>query len=234
MKLLALIPARGGSKRLPGKNIRQLGDKPLIAWSIGLALDIADITTVLVSTDDQAIADVAVAASAQVPWLRPTELASDTASSVDMALHALGWYESQYGAVDGLLLLQPTSPFRSRDSVIEAISKYRGNGHRSVISVCPASFNPAWSYHRDHGRLVPLRLDTSALESPTASETVYEVSGSIYLISPAELRERRAFVTPDTAAVIVDNPAESIDIDTHWDWMVAEAALAAGLHRQQG
>ena len=108
MRILALIAARGGSKRLPGKNMRLLGGKPLIIWSIDVAKNIPDICDILVSTDDPAIAAVCTEAGAYVPWLRPAELSTDTASPVDVALHALDWYRAKKGSVDGLLLLQPT------------------------------------------------------------------------------------------------------------------------------
>ena len=118
MKILALITARGGSKRILRKNIRPLGGKPLIVWSINIAKDIAEIVDILVSTDDPKISEVAKNAGAMVPWLRPPELATDTASPVDVCLHALEWYEKENGKIDGLMLLQPTSPFRSRDTIL--------------------------------------------------------------------------------------------------------------------
>ena len=113
MKILALVTARGGSVRLPGKNLRQLGGKPLINWSIEIAQDIPEICEILVSTDNESIADISREAGALVPWLRPQEVSTNEPSSVDVALHTLNWYEAEKGIVDGLLLLQPTSPFRS-------------------------------------------------------------------------------------------------------------------------
>lgn len=109
MRVLALIPARGQSKRVPGKNKRALGGKPLICWSIDCAQEIEAICDVLVSTDDPEIAAIATAAGASVPWMRPSDLATDTATSVDVALHALDWYERENGIVDGLLLLDRKS-----------------------------------------------------------------------------------------------------------------------------
>ena len=114
MKVLALIPARGGSKRVPGKNVRDLAGKPLIIWTLDAVRGVEGIVDVLVSTDDPGIAAVASSAGARVPWLRPAHLATDIAGSVDVALHALDWFEMQHGTVDALLLLQPTSPLRRR------------------------------------------------------------------------------------------------------------------------
>lgn len=95
MRILALITARGGSKRLPGKNIKLLGEKPLVIWSIDVLRDITEISDILVSTDDPKIADICRKAGAYVPWLRPSELSSDSSSSVDVAIHALDWYEEK-------------------------------------------------------------------------------------------------------------------------------------------
>ena len=133
MRILAFITARGGSKRLPGKNIRSLGGNPLIVWSIEVAKDISDICDILVSTDDSAIAETAKDAGALVPWLRPEELATDTAKSADVCLHGLEWYESEKGRVDGLLLLQPTSPFRTRETVLRGIELFRKNQYQYVF-----------------------------------------------------------------------------------------------------
>ena len=95
MRILALIPARGGSKRLPGKNMRQLGGKPLLTWSIDVVKDAPEICDILVSTDDDKIAEIARNANALVPWLRPADLARDKSSSEAVALHALDWYEKE-------------------------------------------------------------------------------------------------------------------------------------------
>ena len=133
MKILALILARGGSKRLPGKNIRCLGGKPLIVWSIDVTKHIPEICDILVSTDDPAIAAVSKGAGALVPWLRPPELATDTATSVDAALHALDWYEADKGKVDGLLLLQPTSPFRTKETVMRGIAFFKNHNNLQVL-----------------------------------------------------------------------------------------------------
>ncbi len=127
MRILAVIPARGGSKRLPRKNIRPLGGIPLIFWSINAAKGISEICDILVSTDDPEIAEVTKNTGALVPWLRPRELATDTAQSVDVCLHALEWYEKEKGKVDGLMLLQPTSPFRTRGSILRGIELFDKN-----------------------------------------------------------------------------------------------------------
>ena len=121
MKILALVLARGGSKRLPRKNSLPLGGKPLIQWSIDAAKGVEHIIDVMVSTDDKDIANISREGGALVPWLRPAHLATDESSSAESALHAVDWYESEKGPIDGLLLLQPTSPFRSKAMIKKGI-----------------------------------------------------------------------------------------------------------------
>lgn len=222
MRILALITARGGSKRLPGKNIRILGGKPLIIWSIDAAKDLPGICDILVSTDDSAIAAVCTAAGAYVPWLRSTALSTDTASSVDVALHALDWYEAEKGAVDGLLLLQPTSPFRTRATVQRGIELFTKHGRQPVLGVSPTHDHPMWTLKMDGDYLVPFMsehgIGTRSQDLPPA----YVVNGSLYLISPANLRACRSFVGSRTIPLLIESPQEAVDIDTAWDFKIAE------------
>lgn len=222
MKILALIPARGGSKRLPGKNIRNLGGKPLIVWSIDAVKDIPEICDVLVSTDDPAIASVANTAGGSVPWLRPAELATDTASSVDVAIHALDWYETEKGAVDGILLLQPTSPFRTKETICKGIELFRKNKKHLVLGVSPTPAHPMWTLKIADGQLVPFMpnhgLEVRSQDLPPA----YIVNGSFYLSSPDDLRARRFFTAMKSIPLVIENPAEALDIDTPWDFKIAE------------
>ena len=155
LKILALIPARGGSKRILGKNIRPLGGRSLILWSIDAAKEISEICNIMVSTDDPATAEIARNAGVLVPWLRPAELASDTATSVDVALHALDWYEKEKGMVDGLLLLQPTSPFRSRETIERGIWLFHQHHFRTVIGVSPATSHPMWCFRIEGDQMKP-------------------------------------------------------------------------------
>lgn len=222
MKILALIVARGGSKRLPGKNIRMLGGKPLIVWSIDVAKDIPEICDILVSTDDRSIAAVCQANGALVPWLRPDELATDTASSVDAALHALDWYEGEYGAVDGLLLLQPTSPFRKKESMHKGIELFMKNNLQTIMGVSPLHAHPMWALKKEGDYLVPF-LDSHEFEMRSQDlPPVYAVNGSFYLISSNELKANRSFIGNKTLPLLTESQEESLDIDTEWDFRIAE------------
>lgn len=217
-----LIPARSGSKRVPGKNIRSLCGRPLIVWSIQTAKAIPEVCDILVSTDDPAIAEVAREAGAQVPWLRPFEIATDTASSEDVALHALDWYEGENGDVDGLLLLQPTSPFRRRETIDRGIQLFRQHHYRSVVGVSPAGSHPMWCFKIEGTMLKPFMVGGLHLRSQDLPPA-YVINGAFYLLTPDELRQGRSFYNDTTLPLIIDRQEESIDIDTERDWKMAEA-----------
>jgi N-acylneuraminate cytidylyltransferase len=214
--------ARGGSKRLPGKNIRILGDKPLIVWSIDAAKDIPEICDILISTDDKDIATVCEAAGAYVPWLRPSHLATDTSSSVDSALHALDWYEEKKGKVDGLLLLQPTSPFRTKKTVLRGIELFRNNSLKTVVGISPAHTHPMWTLKMEDGLLVPFMSKSGFGIRSQDLPPAFEVNGSFYLIRPTLLRERRSFMAGEVVPLLIESPQEALDIDTDWDFRVGE------------
>lgn len=226
MKILALIPARGGSKRLPGKNIKSLGGLPLIAWTIRAAQESGCCVDVLVSTDDSAIAEVARQHGASVPWIRPKEFSTDTASSVDMAIHAIDAYEMENSPIDGLLLLQPTSPFRSVDSIRKAVALFtEGQACYPIVSVSPASSHPAWCFRATNMGIEPF-LGWAALEHRSQDlEPAWMLNGSIYLISPVRLRTDRTFLTKDVRPLVIDKPGEVIDVDTPNDFKLCELFL---------
>lgn len=225
MRILAVIPARAGSKRLPGKNIRELGGKPLIVWSIEVAGAVPEVCDILVSTDAPSIAAVCAAAGAMVPWLRPSELASDTAASIDVVLHALNWYEAEHGAVDGVLLLQPTSPFRRIASVRQGVELFARHGGQGVLGVSPSPAHPLWMFKLENGHLLPY-LDPSGLGTRSQDlPPAYVVNGAFYLSSPAQLRAQRSFIGATTVPLMIDSPEEALDIDTAWDWTLAETVL---------
>ena len=206
-----------------------LGPKPLVVWSLEAARNVPEICDILVSTDDPTIAAVCKEAGALVPWLRPAELATDTAGSVGVALHALDWYEATNGVVDGLLLLQPTSPFRTAETVRKGIALFEGNGQVPVVGVSAAAAHPMWTFRLESGYLTPFipgsGLETRSQDLPAA----YAVNGSFYLLSPKTLRENKSFFGPQISALIVDSDIEALDIDTALDWVIAEAIIQRGL-----
>lgn len=227
MKILALIPARGGSKRLPKKNVRHLGGKPLIVWSIQAAKALPEVIAALVSTDDPEIATYAEDAGALVLGLRPSELATDTALSVDVAIHALDGYERKYGPVDGLLLLQPTSPFRNLARLQAGLALFVANPDCSVIGVSPVGTHPFWCFRLDGAEMRPFfeggGLHLRSQDLPPA----YAINGAFYLAPAHILRESHSLYAQNLLPLVMDAPAECIDIDTEQDWQAAEQILAA-------
>jgi len=236
LRLLALIPARGGSKRLPRKNVLPLADRPLIVWTIDAARRSGVCLDLLVSTDDPEIADVARAAGALVPWLRPAELATDTAGSAGVVTHALAWYESEHGPVDAVLLLQPTSPFRSVASIRGAVSLYEGQAGSSrhpVVSMSPAATPPAWTFSLGDDGLQPsLGWDLLQRRSQDLPPT-WALNGALYVIPADEARAALPIVRPGVLPYLMSDPHECLDIDTPDDWLLAThwAAGVPAAHR---
>ena len=207
MRILALIPARGGSKRLPGKNVLPLGGKPLIVWTIDLAKNIPEICDILVSTDDEVIAEVSKNAGAYVPW------------------HALSWYESEKGPVDGILLLQPTSPFRTQDTVRRGIALFRQHNKVSVLGVSPAHQHPMWTLKMEGDYMVPFIKNHGLEKRSQDLPPAYNVNGCYYLVTPVDLRTNHSFVSSKIVPLIIEVPQESLDIDNEWDFKMAKFIL---------
>lgn len=185
-----------------------------------------EVSAIIVSTDDPEIAAIALRAGASVPGLRPAALATDTASSVDVAVHVLDQYESEHGPVNGVLLLQPTSPFRSRVNMQAGISLFVKHPECSVVGVSPAVTHPLWCFRLDGGNLQPFveggGLHLRSQELPPA----YSVNGAFYLVSTDILRNSHSLYAPETLPLMMESTAELIDIDTEQDWQRAEQLLA--------
>ncbi len=218
-RILALIPARGGSKGIPGKNIRMMAGKPLIAYTIGAALRCEEIDRVVVSTDSREIADVAVQYGAEVPCLRPEKLSGDTAKTIDAVLHMLRFLEEKKEFYDYLVLLQPTSPLRTEKEISEAIKLAYRSG-RDVAAVSPVQDSPILIRSMgESGELFPL-LETDSTVRRQDMPKYYRVNGSIYVNRVANLSGMTS---------LNDNPLgycmeqrHSVDIDEEIDFMAAE------------
>jgi CMP-N,N'-diacetyllegionaminic acid synthase len=222
VSVLALIPARGGSKGIPRKNIMPIAGRPLIAWTIAAALA-ARVDAVVVSTDDAEIADAARAAGATVPFLRPAALAADDTPGIDPVLHAL----DELPGFDTVLLLQPTSPLRSTADIDAALALKAATAAPSVVSVSEPATHPYWVYAiGPDGRMVPL-IDQQKAPRRQDLPAVHALNGALYLADSAWLQSGRRFVDANTRAFIMP-PERSVDIDTPLDWLIAEALLTAG------
>ncbi len=229
MKILALIPARGGSKGIPKKNIKKLGGKELIRYSIELGLACTMIDQVVVSTDDEAIADVSRQAGASVPFLRPAALADDRSPTIDTVIHALQFFEAKGQIFDAVCLLQATSPFRTQEELHSAIQQFEQKQADSLISVreVPHVYNPHWVFKPTE--------DGQFLKIATGEETIisrrqdlpkaFHRDGAIY-ISKKEviLKERSLYGRKVAHYLMTDSP--NINIDSMEDWKLAEQEIA--------
>lgn len=219
--ILVVIPARGGSKGLPGKNIRVLCGKPLICYSIDIARSITDDANICVSTDDPKIIETVEAYGCKVPFVRPAEYATDTATTNDVLIHALSYYERLGRKYDKILLLQPTSPLRTVAQVNEAISLYKADMDM-VVSVTP-SHAPSVLCEENGDGYVNLVYNKKGLGRQALSD-FYEFNGAIYVINVKALKEKG--LGNFTKRVKYVMPKESsIDIDDIYDFMLVESIL---------
>lgn len=226
-RLLAIIPARGGSKRLPGKNVLRLAGKPLIQWTIDAARQSGMCADLLVSTDDPIIADTARNGGAMVPWLRPAHLATDTSDSASVIRHAVAWYEEHHGLVDAVLLLQPTSPFRSADSIMAAVAQYRQQNEEStspLVSVSPAEAHPAWTFtlNGSGNRMTPVMGWEPLRQRSQDLVPAYSLNGALYIIPAKDIRNGLPIIRRGVIPFIMTDNKECLDIDTAEDWEIAE------------
>ncbi len=221
--VLFLVPARGGSRRVPGKNLRRVAGIPLVGHAVRTArLAAASVPNgphaVVCSTDDETIADVATAWGGDVPFMRPDHLASDDATSVDVALHALSWLEAAGRRFRAIALLQPTSPLTDPADLRAAIERFDRSDGYGVVSV--ARTHPA-GWHVESGpeddRIVPIdRLDAGLL-----------LTGAFYVVDPATLRRTGGFIEAGRTIGWPVAPERSVDIDLESDMVMAEATAAA-------
>ncbi|WP_375598341.1 cytidylyltransferase domain-containing protein [Devosia sp. Naph2] len=222
MSTLAIIPARGGSKRLPGKNIRPFAGTPLIAWSIRFAQAYPGFDRVAVSTDSTEIAAVSAAAGTEVTRLRPVHLATDTATTISVVLDVLTHEASEGRRYDTVALLQPTSPMRLARRWDEAFALLEDPGLDAVIGVSPVRTHPFHTFTFGSGALVPLHDRETLKQRSQDLPMVVAVAGNLYLARTSALVSHQTFFPKSTAGVLCDEPFETIDIDDELDWIVAE------------
>lgn len=227
MKVLYIIPARGGSKGIPRKNIKEMCGKPLIQYSIEVALGLAqDPQHVIVSTEDEEIA--AVATECGVPdqgYRRPEQLATDTAGSREMMLHAMDWARAKGIDFDTIVLLQPTSPLRTKEDVAECLALY-GPGVDMVVSVSESADNPYYNlFESDSEGILHISKGDGHYTRRQDAPKVYAYNGAVYVIRPESLKAmpmgdfktRKPYVMPRE---------RSIDLDTPLDWTIAESIMS--------
>jgi len=228
--VLAIVPARGGSKGLPGKNKRILHGKPLVAWPIGTAIQASGVDKVLCSTDDPEISDIASAYGADVPFLRPDRLASDTASSIDVILHAVDYLASAGENYDYIVLLEPTSPLTSSADVDTALARLhaRRADADSIVGISKVeSTHPEYDVRlAADGRISPyMAPDFKSLKRRQEIEPLHFLEGSLYISCTAALQRERSFYHGRTLGYEVPR-WKSIEIDELLDFLLVETLLA--------
>jgi len=224
MNLLALIPARGGSKGVPRKNIKSLHGKPLIGWSIDAAKKSRFIDKVVVSTEDDEIAAIARDLGAEIPFMRPIELAADDTPGIAPVMHAI----ENLPEFDWVILLQPTSPLRTAEDIDEIVRFCIEHDAPSAVSVYEVDKHPYLMYQRDETeRLQPLLADKPDITRRQDLPPVYALNGALYLARIDWLKERQSLIGQETLGYVM-SPESSADIDTPLDWQWVEFLIEQG------
>lgn len=225
---IAVITARGGSKGIPGKNLKPMCGRPMIAWTIEAAQRAEGLSRILISTDDAEIARVCADLGAEVPFLRPARLATDTASHLEVFDHLMDWLEETQSVPEHLVLLQPTSPLRTAQDISGGLEVARSRGADAVIGVSEIGVHTAHPW-------LAKKIDTNGvltpfMEAPTKDlrrqnlPHAYAINGALYINRFASIRRDRSFVPP--GAIAYPMPLErSVDVDTPLDFFIAEQLL---------
>lgn len=224
MKTLYVIPARGGSKGIPHKNIKPLAGKPLIGYSIDVARQLAADNDICLTTDDPEIAATAESMGLNVPFLRPASLATDTCGTYEVLIHALDFYRDRGIDYDTLVLLQPTSPMRTADDVRAAMALYSPDIDM-VVTVKEAASNPYYNcYETDNDGFLHISKGDGGYTRRQDAPKVWEYNGAVYVINVESLR--RMPLSAFTRRRMSVMPAErSVDLDTPVDWLIAEKLI---------
>ncbi len=226
--VFGVIPARGGSKGLPGKNLKTLGRLPLIGHAVASAREARRLTRFIVSTDSAAIADEARRHGAEVPFVRPAELASDQAGMVPVLQHAVRWLEAGGGPRPDLVVtLQPTSPFRVGADIDATIAKVVETGAESAQTIVEASYHPFFMKTLDGDRTVALFPDGHKYVRRQDAPPVYQPSGAVYVTRYDVLMRDGHVLGKDNRGIVMGFEA-SVNVDTEWDFLLAELILSRG------
>ncbi len=224
MKVLALIPARGGSKGIPGKNIKPLAGRPLIEYTIAAARKSGLLTDIILSTDSIDIARVAEKAGAEVPYLRPEFLALDATPTIEVVVHAVDFLHKAGRDYDAVCLLQPTCPFRTDGFIDQAIVRFLESGYDSLVSVLPLpeKYNPHWVFEESGNHLLkPATGESEIISRRQNLPPAYYRDGSVYLTRISVITEMHSLYGRSISYIVSDQTFH-INIDNPEDWLKAE------------
>lgn len=224
--ILAIIPARGGSKGIPGKNIKLLGGKPLLEYTVESARESRLLSRVILSSEDPTIIEVAKSLGLEVPFVRPAHLATDSSGTLEVVVHALNELAKQGEVYDAVCLLQPTTPFRDSGSIDEAISKFMELNSDSLLSVreVPKEFNPHWVFEPDEKGFLNIATgEKEIIKRRQELPKAYFRDGSIYITRVDVIQNNSLY--GNRIGYIVSKGERYINLDTPGDWERAEALL---------
>ncbi len=229
-EVVALIPARGGSKGLPRKNILEMAGKPLIAWSIIQAKQSDIIDRVVVSTDDKEITEIADSFGAEIPFVRPKELATDEAKGLDVILHALRWFKEHGQTADIITVLQPTSPLRLPADIDNSLDFFLEREADAVVSVCKTEHHPYWSNVLPEDKCMKdfIRNDVDKKNREELPE-YYRLNGAIFIAKADFMIQNESYYGDNTYAYVMPED-RSIDIDSHLDFRLAGLLMENRIH----
>lgn len=228
MRVLGLIPARGGSKGVPRKNIKLLGDKPLIQYTIAAALASGAIDEIMVSTEDAEIAEVAKKVGAQVPFIRPKVLAGDKSPTIDTIVHVLEEYQKLGNSFDAVCLLQATNPLRSADTIRKSIEMFKATDADCLLSVreVPHEFNPHWTFKEDRksNLLYIATGEKNIIRRRQELPKAFYRDGAIYLTKTKVILEQKSLYGERISYINLEGEPH-VNIDTMKDWELAEQLI---------
>jgi CMP-N-acetylneuraminic acid synthetase len=227
IEVLGIIPARGGSKGIPRKNLTSLAGKQLIQYTFDAALHSKELDSLLLSTDDQEIAEAGRKAGVDVPFMRPASLAGDTTPMLAVVQHALEHMEGQGSRVDAVMVLQPTSPLRTSTHIDEAIRLYQSTMPSGVVSVCEVKEHPYELVALEAGHLRRSFERPAAMSRRQDYPAYYYVNGAIYLVSREAVAKERSLIPPGSVPYVMDR-RDSLDVDEALDLQLVECLLTKG------
>jgi CMP-N,N'-diacetyllegionaminic acid synthase len=226
MRILGIIPARGGSKGIPGKNIKLLGGKPLIKYTQDSAMKSKNLIRVILSSEDSTIIEIARKMGLKVPFIRPEEFSRDNTPSIEVIKHALRYFSDQGENYDAICLLQPTTPFRNDKLIDEAILKFIDGEYDSLISVreIPPEFNPHWAFEDNEGTLKIATGEIDPIKRRQELPKAYHRDGAIYLTKTEVILNSNSLLG-NKIGYIDTTGQDYVNLDTPEDWKRAEEIL---------
>tara|TARA_B100000686_G_C16722701_1_gene935897 strand:- start:58 stop:741 length:684 start_codon:yes stop_codon:yes gene_type:complete len=222
MKILAIITARKNSKRLRKKNKILLNKKKLIEHTFLVAKKSKQFKKILLSTDDKDLIKLSKKYNILAPWIRPKSLSTDTAPSYKVVLHAYYWFKRKFGQVDGIFILQPTSPFRKVETINNMIKIFKKNRKKSVISVSKCDEHPEWMIKLKNNKIVPFISNKNFTKPSQLLKKLYKLNGVGYLIAPPVLEKEKTLIPKNSIPYLNLSKIESLDINDSEDYIVAK------------